>query len=388
MKFNESHAVQLLEALPEALIIVSPEGEILFFNQAAETLTGYQSDEITNQNVSVLMPQSERRRIDLVTWLERWAFHPDPEQLRYLYLDGLTKEGEKKLYRVRVSLYPNNKDQYFLVVIRDVTEEHESSVNLRHQQLLSNRIMAIGEDAILSVDESLKIRFWNRKAADIFGYSETDILGQPLELLIPDQFKDNHDQEVMQFARGNLPSRLMGERGEIRGRHKNGETIPLEVAITKTNIDDKVVLSAQIRDISERKSAEKALKDSEARFRAVFENAFEAMALLDKNGNLIEINSAAKLLLPDKPDVKNQKFWELHWWPSLIKADELVQARDNLREEVEKALNGQSLRLIVTLQPETGNPRKIDFSLIPVVDDSGQTIHVIAEGRDITSLDA
>lgn len=388
LKLNESQSVRLLEALPEALLITSLTGEIVFFNKAAEQLTGYDQFEVLGEDVTLLMPQSERRRIDVMTWLGRWANNPDAEQLRYLYLDGLTKACAKKLYRVRVSLFQNGEDQYFTIVIRDVTEDHESTVKLRHAQLINNRIMAIGEDAILSVDETLVICFWNRKAKEVFGYEEEEVIGKHLSLLIPHPFKASHDVDVKQFAGSDLPSKLMGERGEIQGLHKDGKVIPLEAAITKTYIDDKLILSAQVRDISARQQMEKALKDSEARFRAVFENAFEAIALLSPDGNLLELNAAAENLLPVNQGIGNKKFWELDWWPSLKAGGELDDARQNLKENIEKASRGETLRMVVELQPVSGITRKIDFSLIPVKDESGETMHLIAEGRDLTLLDS
>ena len=73
-------------------------------------------------------------------------------------------------------------------------------------------------------------------------------------------------------------------------------------------------MSAQVRDISERKQALKTLEDSEARFRAIFDHAVEAIALLDASGSVIEINSAATDMLPLNEYVGNKHLWELTWW--------------------------------------------------------------------------
>lgn len=392
MKFNDKSAVRLLETLPEALMVISSDGTILFFNQTAEHITGYSEQDVMGSHVTRLLPQSERRRLDVVDWLQRWAMFPDQEQLRYLYLDGLTKSGDKKLYRVRVSMIsPDKKDDSdFAIVFRDITEEHESSVNLRHQQLINNRIMAIGEDAILSVDESGTICFWNKKAEELFGYPENEVVGQPLTLLLAEADREGHQNQIQQFASGNLPSRLMGQRGEIRGRHKDGTIIPLEAAITKTNIENKMFLSAQIRDIRQRKAIEQALSESEARFRVVFEHAFEAIALLDAKGTVLEMNHAAKSLLPEG-ESEGLNFWDLNWWSNSdvsgsMSQTELDQAREDLKENVMKVISGESVRLMVELSQSGNEIRKIDFSLNPVQDEQGKTKHVIAEGRDITSL--
>ena len=388
LDFNEVIAVQLLEGLPEALMVIVPEGEVVFFNRAAEEITGYSPAEVVGKHVSLLLPQSERRRLDVVTWLQRWALHPDPEQLRYLYLDGLTKRGDARLYRVRASLLQgsgNDADRFFVIVFRDITEEHQSTVQLRHQQLVNNRIMAIGEDAILSIDESGKICFWNRKATEIFGYQSEEAIGQSLDIILPKGAGEDHKQLVKSFASGQVPSRLMGDRGEITGRRKDGRIVPLEAAITKTSIDDKIYLSAQIRDISKRKEMEIALRISEERFRVVFQNAFEAMALLDSDGKVLEINRAGNALLP-KGQHLGKLFWDLEWWINITDAKEVESLRDNLRADVESVKDGTDVRSVVHFVTNDGQTREMDFSLNPVVDDEGKVTHIIAEGRDLTEL--
>ncbi len=377
MSFSPDNVIGLLDDLPEPLVVTTVEGEIAFINASLAELSGYSNDELIGQHVTKLMPQPERRRLDVVRWLTRWADDPDPEQLRYLTLELAVKSGANLMISVRVSRHESEGGPWFLIVMRDVTSEHDTQAKLRHAQLITNRILAIGEDAVISIDADYKIDYWNRRAVFLFGYTEEEALGQPLSLILPDRFADSHDRFIGEFVKGTEASRLMGQRGEIVGRHKSGREIPLEAAITKTMIEGDMILSAQVRDITERKKAEAAIKASEARFRSLFENAFEAMVLLDATGWVLEINEAARELLPDFN--ANKYFWELNWWGA--EGAELEEFSENLKQTVQDVQSGEKVRTEVQL-----GSRKIDFSLIPVTDTDGVLDFIIAEGRDITAL--
>ncbi len=379
MSFEAGDTVELLNELPEAFLAVTELGEVLFVNRALTALTGYDADDLVGKDISTLLPTPERRRVQVIEWFGRWANDPDSEQLRYLNLELLTRVGDTKLVSVRVSKHDIQDKPCFLVVLRDVTTQHETMAALRHAQLVTNRILAIGEDAILSVDSEQKLIYWNERAAQLFGYSESEIIGQPLSRLLPPNMSVDHSDLVTSFTAGKVASRMMGERGEIFGVHRDGRRIPLEASITKTTIDGQTVLSAQVRDITERKLREQALVASEARFRAIFEYAVEAMVLLSPDGRVLEINPAAKALLPDFEASKY--FWELDWWHEQADPQVVQQSREGLRESVGRCLAGEVIRVRTHL----GGTREVDFSMLPVNDADGRVVYIIAEARELNA---
>ena len=381
MSFIESKAVQLLTDLPEALLITTSSGEIVFFNNAVVLQSGFDREEMLGEHVSLLLPQSSRRKVDVMTWLSRWAENPDPEQLRYLSLAGIRKNGDERRYQVRVSSFKDKPETYFVVVLRDITEEQEQTAELRHAQLIANRIIAIGEDAVLSIDPDLNICFWNQKAEEIFGYSEKEVMGKSINILLPETVRDGHTRSIQTFETGKTPSRFMGDRGEILGLHKSGMLLPLEASITKTYIGDKLVMSAQVRDISERKRTQEALKEREARFGAVFNHAIEAIALLDAAGRILEINNAAREMLPVDEEVLGKHLWELTWWGT-SDSGERAESIDALRTNVMEAAGGNLVRTRSELATSRG-VHELDFSLIPVSNADKDVIYLIAEARKL-----
>lgn len=117
-------------------------------------------------------------------------------------------------------------------------------------------IVTISADAIICVDESQRITFFNEGAEAIFGYSTEEIIGSPLELLIPHRFHVAHAAHIHGFAESKVRARRMGERGRISGLRKNGEEFPAEAAISQLGSEGAKVYSVVLRDITERRRAE------------------------------------------------------------------------------------------------------------------------------------
>lgn len=117
-------------------------------------------------------------------------------------------------------------------------------------------IVTISADAIICIDEDHRITFFNEGAEAIFGYSVDEIIGRPLQLLIPHRFQATHPSHVHGFSGSNVRARRMGERGRISGLRKNGEEFPAEAAISQLGAPGAKVYSVVLRDITERRRAE------------------------------------------------------------------------------------------------------------------------------------
>jgi PAS domain S-box-containing protein len=272
----------------------------------------------------------------------------------------------------------------YVVTMRDVTAEQREHQDVKHAYLVISRILAISDDAIVNVDAERNITFFNRKAETLFGYLAEDVLGRPLDALLPQRHRTTHRAHIDAFERGKQPSRLMGERGEIIGLSRSGEEIPLEASITKVSIDGVPTFSAHLRDIRARKAAERELIESRERFRTVFDHAMEAIALLDPEGRVLELNGSTRALLGANVRAEGQLFWDLPWWPRRSERERL-QARADAQRRVQLAAGGEQIRLRAKLIAATGETCTIDFSLRPVRTD-GRTLAIVAEGRDITAL--
>ncbi len=138
---------------------------------------------------------------------------------------------------------------------RQEAEEARREAKARFAGILDN-----ANEAIISVDENQRITLFNQGAESIFGYTAQEILGQPFDLLLPSRFAHIHRQHIDDFSKAQETARKMGGRRPVFGCRKDGTEFMAEVSISKLQLGDRKVLTAIVRDITERKQAEEALR--------------------------------------------------------------------------------------------------------------------------------
>jgi len=117
-------------------------------------------------------------------------------------------------------------------------------------------ILEIAQDAIISVNSHQRIILFNQGAEKVFGYTQAEVIGRPLDLLLPQRFEDIHRKHIEDFAQSPDVARTMGQRREVFGRRKDGGEFPAEASISKRDLGSELVFTVILRDITERKRAE------------------------------------------------------------------------------------------------------------------------------------
>lgn len=154
------------------------------------------------------------------------------------------------------------------------------------------RIVDLAHEAIVSVDDTGRITFFNRSASEMFGYEPQAALGQPLDILLPQRFRSRH-RVLLAAVGGAAPfTRRMGERGVIFGRRANGEEFPALASISSFVAEDGLVLTAIVRDVTEQYRQTEALRWSEQLNRAVLDAMEAQTIILDNSGRIISVNRA------------------------------------------------------------------------------------------------
>jgi PAS domain S-box-containing protein len=144
----------------------------------------------------------------------------------------------------------------FFVLVTDISEAKGAEEALRRSEAKFSGILSVSDDAIISVDETQAITMFNEGAERVFGYKKAEIIGSPLDALIPERFRVKHRQHVERFAAGSKPTtRKAGERN-VFGLRKNGEEFPADAVISKLETGGKMVLTVSLRDVSEHRRAD------------------------------------------------------------------------------------------------------------------------------------
>ncbi|MDI6842095.1 MAG: PAS domain S-box protein [Methanothermobacter wolfeii] len=171
----------------------------------------------------------------------------------------------------------------------------ESEEAVRYSEEKYRRIIETARDAIITVDSDGMVVSWNRGAEEMFGYSSEEVAGKPLETFIPAEHIEKH-----RFNEGNLEG-ISKFIADVEATRRDGSRFPVELTVVGWHYMDGDYVTAVIRDVSERKRAEARLRESEEKYRALFNLSPEYIILLDvDDGRILDINStlAGKLMIP------------------------------------------------------------------------------------------
>ncbi len=141
-----------------------------------------------------------------------------------------------------------------------IIERFEMADDLKESEARYRALFDSANDAIISADENGKIINFNLSAAIIFGYSKNEVIGKPIDILMPAKYQTEHQKGLEQFdVVGD--HRLIGKSIELEGKKKNGESFSLELSLSEWQAEDRKYFTGIIRDLTERKKTEAALED-------------------------------------------------------------------------------------------------------------------------------
>jgi PAS domain S-box-containing protein len=366
----------LLEAAPDAMVVVNQGGEIVLLNVQAEKEFGYRRDELVGQKVTNIIPEGFAER--LIADGTRSAAEALAQQIGTgIELSGRRKDGSR--FPIEIMLSPLESAEGILVTaaIRDISVRKAAEQHLAQMEGRYRGLLEAAPDAMVVVNQRGKIVLLNVQAEKQFGYSRDELVGQKVKNIIPEGFAERIIADGTRSAAEALAQQI-GTGIELSGRRKDGTEFPIEIMLSPLESAEGILVTAAIRDISVRKAAEEHLAQMEGRYRGLLEAAPDAMVVVNHAGEIVLLNvQAEKQFGYRRDELVGQKMKNIipEGFAERIIADGTRTAAEALAQQI-----GTGIELSGQRKDKTEFP--IEIMLSPL--ESAEGILVTAAIRDIS----
>jgi PAS domain S-box-containing protein len=265
-----------------AMFLLDPAGYVWSWNPGAERIKGYRTEEIIGQHCSRFYAEEDVQ-----------AGKPD-QQLRVAATCGrsedegwrVRKDGSRFWASVITTAVRDEAGTLkgFSKITRDLTERKQSEERFR-------LVVEAAPTGMLLVDQNGEICLANARVGEMFGYHAGELLGKPVELLVPEPLRDQHPTDRARFLAAPAP-RHLGEGSNLFGQRRDGSEFPVEIGLVPLSLEQGTFILASVLDITERKRAEQELRASEELGRSILNAITAHIAVLDEHGYIIAVNSA------------------------------------------------------------------------------------------------
>eukprot|EP01127_Copromyxa_protea_P004534 TRINITY_DN1438_c0_g1_i2.p1 TRINITY_DN1438_c0_g1~~TRINITY_DN1438_c0_g1_i2.p1 ORF type:complete len:1824 (+),score=303.29 TRINITY_DN1438_c0_g1_i2:370-5472(+) len=297
-KNQEENFRRIVEAAPNGMVMINPKGDIILVNAQMEKMFGYNRNELVGQKIEMLIPP----RLRDVHMRLRTGFCDNPSTRTMIVgrdLFGRRKDGSEFPVEIGLNTINGVNDEgMVLASLSDLTERKNEEESFK-------RIVEAAPNGMVMINASGRIIIVNAQMEKMFGYNRDELIGQPLECLLPERYRGNHPANVNSFLLNPCVRNIGYASGrDLFGRRKDGSEFPVEIglnpirepvhAITsegrqgvsgkKPEVDRTMLVLAAIVDITERKKLEE-------KFRKVVESAPNGVIVLDPIGKIKLVNT-------------------------------------------------------------------------------------------------
>ncbi len=278
----------VVETSNDAIIAESLDGEVQIWNAAAERLFGYTEEEMLGQDAQILVPDELREELSAVHKRLLLGVQIDPFETMRICHDGSRVEIDLTL-----SLIYGEKGEPLGIssIAHDITRRKLSERLLQDSEKRLRTFIETVVDGIVTISSEGIVESFNPSAQRMFGYAEDEVVGKNVGMLMPSSAAEIHTERIARYLTRRT-SDIIGAQTEVIGVRKDGTVFPLELTVNEMELNERLLFAGVLRDVTERREAERALVESEKRYRDLFESANDLIQMVDVNGKLRYANRA------------------------------------------------------------------------------------------------
>lgn len=283
---SQAQLVGIVDSAMDAIISVDNQQHILLFNRAAEKMFRCPASEAIGQPLDRFIPDRFRSthsshiqsfsQTDISTRAMAGA--------RPVY--GLRTDGEEFPIEASISQVEVGEQKIYTVIMRDISERKRAEERFR-------QVIERAPNGMVMVDQRGKIVLVNAQIEKTFGYSSAQLVGQSIEMLVPQRFRSNHSNYRIGFM-ADPTARPMGSGRDLYGLRNDGSEFPVEIGLNPIDTEQGLMVLGTIVDITERKQAEEQLRKSQEQLASMINSAMDAIITVNEEQRIILFNATAE----------------------------------------------------------------------------------------------
>jgi len=375
LKLQESEArFRRMHEASVGAIGIHVKGRIRDVNQALSRLTGYSEDELIGMDgLQLIAPEwRDTVRRNILSGVDT------PYEAV-----GLRKDGSSYPLEIQGKNIPYGDESARVTEFRDITERLRAEQDLKDSQEMFRAIGYAARDAIVMIDNEGKVAYWSRAGEEMLGYPESDVQGRRLHrMLAPERYLADFNEAFRWFQRtgeGTAVNRTI----ELAALHRDGHEIPVELSLASVRLKDQWHAVGIMRDISERKKTEAALRQSEEKYRLLTESITETIWTMDLDYQFTYVSPTSRHTLGWAADEILALNME-----EIIPEDERPKVQTALAQVVANGARTGDYRRSRTLELElchkNGSRVWTEVTATVMVDEKGHPDTILGVARDVS----